>query len=382
MEAGTRQTEAGDSGWLGGGSEGMETITAILRQAREHKGVSLKDVEGKTRIPLKYLQALEGGGETGLLADEMYLIPFLRSYANFLGVDANQAVTRFLTELQRQDAAIVAPPERRPPVVTPRSGPSRLASWVVPFLLLLVILLLGSYLWQQGHLQTLVSWWQSGSTKEELAEESPVSIPPSSSVTAVVPESAVAVVPSPATTPDSSSSSPVAPPTSVPTVQGSPTSGSSAPATPPSSIVAVVPHPESPTAGAPTSQMPTVQGSPTSGSPSPTATTAVVPQSESPVVTAVSPATTAPPAGGHRLSIRASSSTWLRVVVDSQPGKDLILKAGETREWTAQDGFTVSLGNAGGAILNLDGQDLPPAGKPGQIVRNIRIPAPAAATGQ
>ena len=61
MEAGTRQTEAEDSGWRGGGNEGMETITAILRQAREHKGVSLKDVEGKTRIPLKYLQALEGG---------------------------------------------------------------------------------------------------------------------------------------------------------------------------------------------------------------------------------------------------------------------------------------------------------------------------------
>jgi cytoskeleton protein RodZ len=72
----------------------------------------------------------------------------------------------------------------------------------------------------------------------------------------------------------------------------------------------------------------------------------------------------------------------MRVVVDSQPGKELILKAGETREWTAQEGFTISLGNAGGAILNLNGQDLPPAGKPGQIVRNIRIPAPAAATGQ
>src|ERR1700752_3960430 len=162
MEAGTQQTETGDSGWRGG-NEGMETITAILRQAREHKGVSLKDVEGKTRIPLKYLQAREGEGESGLLADEMYLIPFLRSYANFLGVDANQAVTRFLTELQRQDAATVAPPEHRPPIVRPRSGPSRLAAWVLPFLFLLVALLLGSYLWQQGHLQTLMSWWQSGS---------------------------------------------------------------------------------------------------------------------------------------------------------------------------------------------------------------------------
>ena len=61
----------------------------------------------------------------------------------------------------------------------------------------------------------------------------------------------------------------------------------------------------------------------------------------------------------------------------------MILKAGEMREWTAQDGFTVSLGNAGGVALNLDGQELPPAGKSGQVVKNMRIPAPvAAATGQ
>ena len=321
----------------------METLTTILRQAREHKGVSLKDAEMTTRIPLKYLQALEGGGETGLLADEMYLIPFLRSYANFLGIDVNLAVTRFLTELQRQDSATVAPPERRPPVVPPRSGPSRLASWVFPFLLLLVALLVGSYLWQQGHLQTLQSWWQSRTTKEELAKESPVAIPPLSP--AAIPEAAVAVVPPP-----------------------------------PSAAVAVVPQPESPAAGFPTSQMPTVQGSPTSGSSAPSAAVTVVPQSESPAVAA--PATTAPPPGGHRLSIRASSPTWMRVVVDSQPGKEMILKAGEMREWTAQDGFTVSLGNAGGVALNLDGQELPPAGKSGQVVKNMRFPTPVTAAGQ
>jgi cytoskeleton protein RodZ len=65
----------------------------------------------------------------------------------------------------------------------------------------------------------------------------------------------------------------------------------------------------------------------------------------------------------------------MRIVVDNQPGKEMILKEGEAREWTAQNGFTVSLGNAGGVTLNLNGQELPPVGKIGQVVRNMRLPA-------
>jgi len=358
MEVGARRTETGDSGWRGGGNEGMETITTILRQAREQKGVSLKDVEGQTRIPVKYLQALEGAGENGLLADEMYLIPFLRSYANFLGVDPNQAVTRFLTELQRQDAATVAPPEHRPPVVTPRSGPSRLASWVMPFLFLLVLLVVGSYLWQKGHLQTLMSWWQSRAIKEKLVTEPTVGTPPPPA-SALVPDAPVAVVPTPSTRPESGSSPGVAPPAGGPTPV-SPTGEPSAPTIPPSGAIAVVPQSGSPAVGASGSQAPT-------GSSAPPAST--------PPVAAASPAAVARPPGGHHLSIQATSPTWMRVTVDNQPGKEMILKAGEVREWTAQDGFTLSLGNAGGVTLNLNGQELPPVGKIGQVVRNMRLPA-------
>jgi len=72
----------------------------------------------------------------------------------------------------------------------------------------------------------------------------------------------------------------------------------------------------------------------------------------------------------------------MRIIVDSQPGKELILKPGEMREWTAQNGFTLSLGNAGGVTLNLNGQELPPVGKSGQVVRNMRIPAPVDTTRQ
>jgi len=365
MEAGTQQqTAPEDSGRRGERTEGMETITTILRQAREHKGVSLKDVEGKTRIPLKYLQALEGESENGLLADEVYLIPFLRSYANFLGVDANQAVTRFLTELQQQDAATVAPPEHRPPVVRPRSGPSRLAAWIVPFLSLLVVLVIGSYLWQQGHWQTLLSWWQAGPANEERNSESPVSTASSPTAAVVIPESPVAVVPPPSDTSGSNVASPVTSAGSAPT-QESATDVAPAPPTSPASAVAVVPP----------SSMPTSQGTQATSSAAPPTAVTEVPQAGTPAVAAVPSTTTAVPAGGHRLTILANAQTWMRVVVDSQPGKEMILKAGESREWTAESGFMLSLGNAGGVTLNLDGQELPPAGKSGQVVKTMRLPA-------
>lgn len=358
MEAGTRQSDVQNGEWQGAGDEGMENITTMLRQAREHKGVSLKDAEGQTRIPLKYLQALEGGGESGLLADEVYLIPFLRSYANFLGVDANLAVTRFLNELQQQDSAIVAPPERRPAMVQPRSGPSRLASWVVPFLSLLGVLFVGSYLWQQGYLQSMLSRWQSGSPGEQTVATSPVQSPLSTPPVAVVPSGApVAVVPS---TPTPSEPSTI-PSGTVTTTQPTRDTATPAPASPPSSV-AVVPQPDAPAA---VSSDPSAAPTVSTPSPAPATTVAAAPVT-----------TTVVPPGGHLLRIQANAPTWMRVIVDSQPGKEMILKAGESREWAAESGFTLSLGNAGGVTLNLDGQELPPAGKPGQVVKNLRLPVP------
>jgi cytoskeleton protein RodZ len=339
----------------------METITTILRQAREHKGVSLKDAEDKTRIPLKYLQALEGGGESGLLADEVYLIPFLRSYANFLGIDANLAVTRFLNELQQQDSATVAPPERRPAMIQPRSGPSRLASWVMPFLSLLMILFVGSYLWQQGYLNNLLSRWRPSSIVEQPAttasEQSPLSTPPVAVVSSDSP--GIAGPPSSTTSESPASSGTV---TTVQSTQGATTT------TLPSSPVAIVRQPDDAATG-------------TSDASGTTRATAV---SADPSTTGVGVPATTPvvPAGAHRLRIQAHAPTWMRVIVDSQPGKEMLLKAGESREWIAESGFTLSLGNAGGVILNLDGQDLPPAGKSGQVVKNLRLPAPLAAVEQ
>ena len=82
-----------------------EEVRGLLKQAREEKQLSFKDVESSTHIPVHYLQILEGGGDARLLADSLYLIPFLRNYSVFLGLDPAVTVTQFIEGMQKGEQA-------------------------------------------------------------------------------------------------------------------------------------------------------------------------------------------------------------------------------------------------------------------------------------
>jgi cytoskeleton protein RodZ len=304
----------------------MENLAILLRQTREHKRLTLQDVTTATRIPQSYLLVLEGG--KGLISDHVYLMPFLRTYAKFLGMDTTAVVAQFVSELQHPESRPATSPDRRAAATS--SAPSRLSFWALPLLFALALLLVGSFLWQNG-LSGIETLWPTAVTQN-----------------APFPEQAKST---------SAESSPAV---------------SLATDLPPQPVVSS--GPTAPIAVAPSSTDPTLSPEGTSD-PVQTAAT-VPPQSASPTVGAASPQPTSRvDSTGHRLNIEASSPTWVRIVVDDQPPKEMIIKTGEAREWSAQQGFTVSLGNAGGVTLNLNGQPLPPVGKTGQVVRNLRLPA-------
>ncbi|MCS6925875.1 MAG: DUF4115 domain-containing protein [Candidatus Binatia bacterium] len=77
----------------------------------------------------------------------------------------------------------------------------------------------------------------------------------------------------------------------------------------------------------------------------------------------------------HQLTIKAKELTWIRATIDGQKIKDVLLQPGEQLEWSARQAFTLTIGNAGGIDLILDGQPLPPLGGSGQVIRNLRLPA-------
>lgn len=122
----------------------------------------------------------------------------------------------------------------------------------------------------------------------------------------------------------------------------------------------------------------------TAPTPSPTPPVAAdPPRPETPP--ARSPAPTAPPATrpapgtastGQRLVIRAVEPTWVRVQTDEGRIAEELLPAGASREWAAERRFLVTIGNAGGVELTLNGKALPPLGPKGTVIQRLELPAP------
>ena len=74
------------------------------------------------------------------------------------------------------------------------------------------------------------------------------------------------------------------------------------------------------------------------------------------------------------LVARVHEPTWVLVRAADGVARQEMLEAGSVREWQSAGRFTVTVGNAGGLTLELDGVALPPLGAHGQVVRDVRLP--------
>jgi len=76
---------------------------------------------------------------------------------------------------------------------------------------------------------------------------------------------------------------------------------------------------------------------------------------------------------GLVLRAAVKERTWVRIFVDDQDPKEYIFQPGSKPEWTANEGFELVIGNAGGIELELNGQRVEDLGRSGQVVR-LRLP--------
>ena len=67
-----------------------ESFFSLLKSHRESKGVEIQEIAEYTKINPKYLHAIESGDFKVL--PNVYMRLFLRSYAQFIGADAEQAL--------------------------------------------------------------------------------------------------------------------------------------------------------------------------------------------------------------------------------------------------------------------------------------------------
>lgn len=69
------------------------------------------------------------------------------------------------------------------------------------------------------------------------------------------------------------------------------------------------------------------------------------------------------------LLIIATEETWVSVNVDRGISQERLLKAGEVMRWTASEGFSIKIGNAGGARVIFNGKDIGDLGPHGKVVK-------------
>ena len=73
------------------------------------------------------------------------------------------------------------------------------------------------------------------------------------------------------------------------------------------------------------------------------------------------------------LTANVRNRTWIAIYVDDQPVKEYLFQPGDTITWTAQKGFDILVGNAGGIDFFLNGTEIGTLGTEGKVVR-VKLP--------
>jgi cytoskeletal protein RodZ len=259
----------------------MSNLGATFRKARESAGLPLEKIASDTRISTRFLLAIESEA-FDQLPGGIFNRGFIRSYAEYLGVDPEQA----LADYDRISTTAQEPLEVLRDVERDSSRRSERNLYPIAAAILVV---------------SILAYYVVTRKPANTAE------PPPQAVTAPQPE---------------------------PTPEVSPAPPTEAPATTPTSV-------------AQTQQAPVPAPAPTPP-PAPSATLALA------------------------VDVNAKSDTWIKVTTDGAVVFADILPSGTERRFSAEHSINVTIGNAAGASLKINGRDLGQLGNEGRV-REFRI---------
>lgn len=283
------------------------SVGSYLRALRLERGLSLDEIARATRVPQRYLEALESDALDGLPAP-VFARGFIRAYCQVLGTDADEALALYFRQTGLE------PPPRAPqpaPGSTPgrrdRQGSTVLVS--VALLVILGLALLGVTVWLDRVRQPMTGGHSGASLPGPAPEPS---APPPGMQEPAVPPPVAWVPPAPA--------------------------GTAAPSASPAAELS-----------APTPGRATVD---------PASIAAALGEVEAP----------------YRLVARVVEPTWVRVRTDEGHATEETIPGGQVREWVSNGPFVLTVGNAGGISLELNGRPLPPLGPSGAVIPRLVIP--------
>ena len=292
----------------------MESVGEFFKQVRETKGLTIDEVASKTRIRTDFLKALEDGN-FAILPDQVFAKGFVRTYARSLGLDEEDAMHRFT---QSAGAFYDKQEERERLRLRQAEDERRRKANRKTLVLALGVALLVMILLLSREQSTLL--FSKGTT-----------VPPPIVATTPGPDTTVALenareevkeAANPQATPDIP---PIAEELEVSEIPEEPADESAtetltAPASLPSSSLTEV-----------------VMGKPLV------------------------------------LDLEALELTWVVVQIDGGSPHEALLRAGERVTWQGSEQFTLTLGNAGGVKVELNGEPKGPFGPSGSVAREIVI---------
>ncbi len=357
-----------------------------LQERREDLGLDLDEIGAMLRIKPAYLAALEQGRSRDL-PGPAYAIGFVRAYADFLGLDPEQVLTRFKAEASGVTA--------RPDLALPMPLGERSLPGGALVLVALIVALCGYGIWyylstdQRDRPQRVAAVPPALQTPpvapvlvspaNSTAASGPVSSAPVPSASGAPPLFGAAATPASATpapasgipSPPAAATAPplaapqgvpggtrtfatpaTAPPAQQPANSGAtPLAAAPPPATNANPKVAAVAAPAA--AQSPTAQPPAAQSTPASTQPPP-------------------PSAANGAAAGTRISIRALSDCWIQVRAQDQSIVfSRVLKSGEVYKVPSRSGLSLRTGNAGALEIAVDGKTAPAIGGVGTLRRDV-----------
>ncbi len=303
-------------------------VGALLRANRLKAGYDLGELSRQLRIRRTFLEAIEDGRFRDL-PGHTYATGFVKAYAEYFGLDAAEIVRRFRNEAGERGATqslnFPAPVAERE---TPRGA------------LILIGLIIAAVAY---------GVWYINTVRDNVLVE----------LVSPVPERLRHLIASATGGGDEASGT-------------APTLPSAAPDTP--VVVVPVPPREQPLSPPPAAAPP-----PEVASPPPEAAPAPASPPAEPVAppSATTPPAIAPSAAATsgRVVLRATADSWVQVRDPATRTALLarVLKAGETFEVPDRPGLLMTVGNAGGLEVVIDGETMAPLGRDGMVRRNVPL---------
>ncbi len=374
------------------GSAPRESVGAILRGKREGFRQDLVTVAGQLHIRLSYLKAIEDGRFKDL-PGLTYASGFVRSYADYLGLDGEEMVRRFRDEIAGMDRHVQL---IFPSLATEGKIPSGAVLLLSGFL---AVMAYGVWYYLADRQKSLL----------DLVPEVPAQLrallgsQPENSPVASAGDTKPAAINAPAANAPAAANAPVVPPV----VAAAPPPPPPPPATTvlvnptdlaplPSEISALIAAAQAAPAATPApGSSGTAMASAATNAPAASGTTPGASAAGDPAIpaapaaqsaaAAVGSAPAAPPAPagkvvvsnpGAHVRLTARMDSWVQIY--DKAGKSYfsaVLRAGQTIEVPNQPGLLLTTGNIGGLDILIDGQALAALGSVGLVKRDLPLDA-------